>query len=205
MQSSQDAAPQRQGYWLDAHTGTAGLTGADAWHSANFKLQLHRPAQAAGTSSCQQAQTPAQASAAHQGHPSPGICGHAAPPAGAAPVAAPAPPVPEASTLPDSQEEGQSRAQSQTQDRANHVPAQQALGVPVVALQHGAAVWERADMLPSLVEREVPAPWVQRPASKMRPLAELQYTDKVGRDAHLPCCKVQTCCVMVCQHQESAA
>ena len=85
------------------------------------------------------------------------------------------------------------------------VPAQQVLEVPAAALQHGAAVWERAGIPPSLAEREMPAPWVQRRASKVRPLAELRYTGKVGPGANLPCNKVQICRVMVCSHQHLTA
>ena len=191
MQSSGDAAPQRPGYCLAIPTGTAGLAAADAWNSADSVLHSHEAAQGAGMGSRQQAQAPAQASTAQQGHLSSGMSGHAALPAGAAPAAAPAPPAPGAVTLPDSLEEGQSRAQSQTLDGVvadpySHsgadVPAQQALRVPVAALQHVAADWQRADMLPSLAGREVPGPQVQRPVSRMRPLTELHYTNKVGPD-----------------------
>ena len=211
IQSSRDAAPQRPGYCLAAPTGTAGLAAADVWNSADSMLHLHEAAQGAGMGSRQQAQAPAQASTAQQGHLSSGMSGHAALPARAAPAAAPgpAPPAPGAFTLPDSLEEGQSRAQSQTldgvvADPCSHsgadVPAQQALRVPVAALQHAAADWQRADMLTSLAGREVPAPQVQRPVSRMRPLTELHYTNKVGPDLHtlnpkpwmphLPCYKV---------------
>ena len=194
MQSSRDAAPQRLGYHLDGPTGTAGLAAADA----NSQSHSHTAAQA-------QAQAPARASTAPQGHPSSGISGHAALPAGAAPLAAP--PAPRASTLPGSQGGGQTQDRT-VADSCNRVPAQQVLGVPGVALQHGAAVSERAEMLPSLAEREAPACWVQRPVSKMRPLAELHFTSKVGPDAPPtppPCYKVQLCCVVVCQHQEFTA
>ena len=172
---------------MDAPPGAPGLATADARPSCNAELHSDRAVQVTGLGTHQQAQAPAQASTARLGHLSSSMSGHAALPAGAAPVAAPAPPAPGAPTLPDSQEEGQSRAQSQdgaVADASSHgradVPAQQALRVPVVALQHGAADWQRADMLHNLADREAPAPRAQHPASKKRPLAELHFTDKVG-------------------------